>query len=185
MSEYKFVQWGKGVPVDYQRLGQMVSNEQYLKDILDKTPKGILLWKEIPGFTADPTGGYDSIPNLSNLTFDVEEDRVVSLTFYPGTLSDMIPIGVADLSFGFFLDDGVTPVKQAGGYWTSDVSGIGRGPSTTVAYVTPVALSKGTHTVSVLLQGNTSLTQVKVGVNHGSSPLFIVRDEGKFISAAS
>lgn len=181
MTEFKFVQWGKGTPVDYQRLNAMMLNEQYLKDAIDPMPRGILLWKEIAGFTADPTGGYDPIPNLSNLTFDVEEDRVVSLTFYPGTISDMTPVGVADLSFGFFLDDGVTPVKQAGGYWTYD----GRGPSTTVAYVTPTSLSKGTHTVSVLLQGNTSLTQVKVGVNHGSKPLLVVRDEGKFISAAS
>ena len=181
MSEFKFVQWGKGTPVDYQRLNAMMLNEQYLKDIVDATPRGILLWKEIPGFSINPTGGYDSIPNLSNLTFDVEEDRVVSLTFYPGTISDITPIGSADISFGFFLDDGVTPVKQAGGYWVFD----GRGPSTTVAHVTPIALSKGTHTVSVLLQGNTAITSATIGVNHSSNPLFIVRDEGRFVSASS
>jgi len=185
MSEFKFVQWGKGTPVDYQRLNAMMLNEQYLKDVVDATPRGILLWKEVPGFTADPTGGYDTVPNLSNLTFDVEENRVVSLAFYPGTISDMTPIGLADISFGFFLDNAVTPVKQAGGYYTTDVSSTGRGPSTTVAYVTPVALSKGTHTVSVLLQGNTGLTQVKVGVNHGSNPLLIVRDEGRFVPSST
>jgi hypothetical protein len=54
-----------------------------------------------------------------------------------------------------------------------------------VAYVTPIALSKGTHTASVLLQGNTAITSANIGVNHGSKPLFIVRDEGKFISASS
>lgn len=181
MSEFKFVQWGKGTPVDYQRLNAMMLNEQYLKDVVDATPKGILLWKEIAGFNANPTGGVDSIPNLSNLTFDVEEDRLISLTFYPGTISDMSPVGVADLSFGFLLDDATTPVKKAGGYWTYD----GRGPSTTVAYVTPTSLSKGTHTVSVILVGNSSLTTVNIGLNHGSNPLLIVRDEGKFISASS
>ena len=33
MSEFKFVQWGKNVPVDYQRLNTMMINEQYLKDV--------------------------------------------------------------------------------------------------------------------------------------------------------
>jgi hypothetical protein len=180
MSEFKFVQWGKGTPVDYQRLNAMMLNEQYLKDVVDATPKGILLWKQIAEFTADPTGGTDSIPNLSNLTFDVEENRIVSLTFYPGTIAGISPIGLADLSFGFLLDDATTPVKYAGGYWVFD----GRGPSTTVAYVTPVALSKGTHTVSVILRGNTGMTNVNVGYG-GSNPLLIVRDEGRFVSASS
>lgn len=180
MTEFKFVQWGKGTPVDYQRLNAMMLNEQYLKDAIDPMPKGVLLWKSVPSFNIDPTGGYDSIATLTNLTFDVDENRLISLTFYPGTIAGIDPIGQADISFGFFLDDGITPVKFAGGYWVFD----GRGTSTTLSYITPTALSKGTHTVSVMFQGNSLLTTATIGYNN-SNPLFIVRDEGKFISASS
>jgi hypothetical protein len=180
MSEFKFVQWGKGTPVDYQRLNAMMLNEQYLKDAADRTPKGVLLWKSVPSFTLDPTGGYNPIVSLSNLLFDVEEERLVSITFYPGTISGISPAGAADISFGFLLDDAVSPVKFAGGYWVFD----GRGPSTTVSYVTPVALSKGSHTVSVIMRGNGDITTASIGTG-GSDPLIIIRDEGKFISASS
>jgi hypothetical protein len=180
MSEFKFVQWGKGTPVDYQRLNAMMLNEQYLKDVADRTPKGILLWKSVSSFVSNPSGGYDPIASLTNLLFDVEEDRLVSMTFYPGTISGISPVGLADISFGFLLDDAVTPVKFAGGYWVFD----GRGPSTTLSYVTPVALSKGSHTLSVILQGNDGITTATIGSGN-SNPLLIVRDEGKFISASS
>ena len=69
MSEYKFVQWGKGIPVDYQRLGQMVSNEEYLKNKVDFASKGVLAWKQYDAGSGglsltDPTGGFQPISGL-------------------------------------------------------------------------------------------------------------------------
>ncbi len=178
MSEYKFVQWGKGVPVDYQRLGQMVSNEEYLKNKIDPSPKGIILWKSISSFTLDPTGGQDVITGLNNLAFDVDEDRLISFTFLPGTIAGASPVALTDVQFHILIDG--TNYKNAGGYYTYD----GRGPGPTLGYIHPSALSKGSHSVSIVLVGNGSLTTITVGSNN-SNPLLIVRDEGQFISPSS
>lgn len=182
MTEFKFVQWGKGTPVDYQRLNAMMLNEQYLKDVVDSSPRGVLLWKRLTSeVTVDPAGGYDVIPGLSNLTFDVEEERLVSFEFEPGIVQ-ATPNTIAEVRFGILVDDSTLTVKQNGNFYVSDVSGRGGSPS--VKYVTTSALSKGTHTVSVIMQANVALTSVIFGRSQ-SDPLLIVRDEGKFISAAS
>ena len=180
MSEFKFVQWGKGTPVDYQRLNAMMLNEQYLKDVVDLAPRGVLLWKQSSSVTINPTGGLDSITNFTNLVFEVEEDRLVTFQFEVGTIPSAIPSGFAQVEYGLIIDGAGSAAKQAGGYYVYD----GRGPSSTLMYVTPEALSKGTHTVSLVMIANGSLDSVQLGTG-GSGPLFIVRDEGKFISASS
>lgn len=177
MSEYKFVQWGKGIPVDYQRLGQMVSNEQYLKNIVDDTPRGVLAWKSVDGSTyGTPTGIAQDVTNLSNIPFDVQEDRLISFEFQSGRLYS--PTTTIEVRFSLLIDN----------VNTGDISG-----TVVVAgeYVSPVvytwipssALSRGSHTVSTQFVSNNAATSLQIG--NSSRCELIIRDEGPFIDASS
>jgi hypothetical protein len=177
MTEFKFVQWGKGTPVDYQRLNAMMLNEQYLKDVVDNTPKGVLAWKSVTGSTySNPTGSTQDVTNLSNIVFDVQKDRMISFEVQSGRLYS--PTTTVELRFSLSID----------GVNTGDISG-------TVVYGTtyqsPVvytwmpseALSQGTHTVSAQFVSNNAPTSIQIGQSSRCS--LIVRDEGSFISASS
>ena len=177
MSEYKFVQWGKGVPVDYQRLGQMVSNEQYLKDVLDRTPRGTLAWKSVAGSSySTPTGIMQNVTNLANISFDVEENRLISFEFQSGRLHS--PTLQIEVRFQLLIDNVGTgdvsgTVVTAGGY---------TGP-VVFTWAPPEPLSKGTHTVSAQFVSNNSASALQIG--NLSRCSIIVRDEGRFTDPAS
>lgn len=177
MSEYKFVQWGKGVPVDYQRLGQMVSNEQYLKDVLDRTPRGTLAWKSVAGSAySNPTGIMQNVTNLANISFDVEENRLISFEFQSGRLHS--PTTTIEVRFQLLIDN----------VGTGDVSGtviVGGEFTGPVVYTwAPVnPLSKGTHTVSAQFVSNNTPSALQIGNQSRCS--LIVRDEGRFTDPAS
>jgi len=176
MSEYKFVQWGKGIPVDYQRLGQMVSNEQYLKDKIDPLPKGVLCWKQISGYNLNPSGVYQTISTLTNIPFDVEDERLLVFEFNSGVV-------VADLACNYRIGCLIDSTNY------SDISGnsisASNLPSSSVSkLVLPEALSKGSHTVTVQIIADAGSASLTIGGNSTKATLTIT-DVGTYISASS
>ena len=179
MSEFKFVQWGKGTPVDYQRLNAMMLNEQYLKDVVDNLPRGTLAWKTASAVTIDPSGGYQQVTGFTNIVFDVEEDRLTSFEFNPGTMT-------TDVACQFrirFVVDGVAVAESGGGGMGTLTGATGYFASSPAVYIPPSALSKGTHSVSVEIIADGAITTLRLG-NVGTITLK-VEDVGKFISASS
>lgn len=178
MSEYKFVQWGKGIPVDYQRLGQMVSNEQYLKDKIDPSPKGVLAWKESGSIAiVNPSGALQAVTGFQNLSFDVDEDRCITATFAPGQISTTLNAS-QECRYSIYID-GVS-VASAGTGSKVD-SQLAASPC---VWVSETALSKGTHTISVFVQATAATYSLSIGGNSNYVSL-IVRDEGKYVQAWS
>jgi hypothetical protein len=180
MSEYKFVQWGKGVPVDYQRLGQMVSNEEYLKSKVDPSPKGVLLWKQRSGIgPLDPSGTYQAVTGFSSLPFDVDENRLISFSFNPGL---GFTNSSGQLRFRFSIDSVYTDDISGGGSYYGGLAYQGYFSPGVSDYIPPEALPKGTHTVSVELVADSTISALYIG--NSTKMTLIVRDEGQFISAA-
>jgi len=177
MSEFKFVQWGRGIPVDYQRLGQMMSNEDYLRERIDPAPKGVIAWKSVAGSTySTPTGAMQNITNLENITFNVEENRLISFEFQSGRIYSAS--STIEVRFGILID----------GVATSDISGtvaLSGGYASPVVYtwIPGESLSKGSHTVTVQFVSNNVASNLQIG--NSSRCSLIVRDEGEFISASS
>lgn len=175
MSEYKFVQWGRGTPVDYQRLGQMSSNEQYLKDIADSTPRGVLAWKIVDGHTyANPSGGVDAVYGLENITFDVEADRSVSFTFYSGAIKNSA--ANVQCRFGLTLD-GTHYISLSSPY---SANGVHMSPGS-YTWISSQALSKGSHMAYPHFVSDNYPSNITIGLD--SKCIFIIRDEGPFVSA--
>lgn len=176
MSEFKFVQWGAGIPNDYQRLNAMMINDQYLKDKLDPSPRGMLMWKSASTFTIDPTGGYQNITGFENLTFDVEASRLISFEFNSGP----IYTGTACEYRVRFVIDGVSTSNCGGG-------GAGASPqhfgASLATYTTPSALTQGSHTVTVQIIATGAVSDLRLGYDGIIS--LKVRDEGAFLSASS
>ena len=179
MSEFKFVQWGRGTPVDYQRLNAMMLNEQYLKDVVDRSPRGVLMWKQTDGIgPIDPSGTYQSVTGFTSLVFDVEEDRCISFFFNPG-------IGFSNSSgqvrFRFVIDSVITSDISGGGtFYSGAFTGYFNAGS--LFYIPTQALSKGTHTVSVELIADSSISALYIG--NATTMCLVVRDEGAFVSEA-
>ena len=174
MSEYKFVQWGKGIPVDYQRLGQMVSNEEYLKNKVEYYPRGVLLWKEVTGETFVATGALQDLPSLSNLSFDVDSERLISIEFNAGIV---FASAASNLRTGFVIDNNT--YNLIGG---TNISATNLPEPSTSRLILAEALPRGTHTITVQVRGDTSVSMT-LGYDSTRATL-IVRDEGPFISAA-
>lgn len=179
MSEFKFVQWGKGVPNDYQRLNAMMINDQYLKDKLDPSPRGIIAWKSVAGpITIDPTGGADNITGFVSLGFDVEANRLISFSF---NTSQMFSSSVqAEYRFYFYVD-GVQSLPCGGGGFAGGADYTSQTPA---MCIWPSALSQGSHTVTVALQGSATSNDIRLGYA-GTTCSLIIRDEGDFVSPLS
>lgn len=178
MSEFKFVQWGKGVPVDYQRLGAMMLNEQYLKDVIDDSPRGIVAWKSASGSSyPTPTGGWQDVTTLVNISFDVDADRLISFEFQSGRL--YVPSAGFSPEVRFSLSiDGIN---------TGDISGTavpvgGFSAPVVFTWIPTPPLSKGSHSVTVQFVSNNITSNLQIG--NSSRTSLIIRDEGKFISAS-
>lgn len=147
MSEFKFVQWGRGVPVDYQRLNAMMLNEQYLKDITDASPRGILAQASTTSdFTTSSTAlTYTSITNMDGISFTVDSNRIVKITVNgnfvdnPDTTNDYVTI------LALYLDGSGTAAFTTQCYNPIQK----RATFPTLIYVTPTALSAGAHTLKV------------------------------------
>jgi hypothetical protein len=150
MSEFKFVQWGKGVPVDYQRLNAMMLNEQYLKDIADVSPRGILAQALTTSDFSTSTSVLDftAITNMSAISFTVDANRIIKITVngnyvdnpdVTGTLSDYTT------SISIYFDGSATSSFSTQCY--NPISK--RATFPTLIYSTPTALSAGTHTLAV------------------------------------
>ena len=178
MSEYRFVQWGKGVPVDYQRLGQMVSNEEYLKNKIDPAPKGVIAWKTTSAVTINPSGAYQDITGFTNLTFDVDENRLISMEFNPGLMTTDAQCQMRIR----FVVDGIG-IAESGGGGMGSFTGTGYFASSPAVYIPSPSLTKGTHTVSVQFIADIGVTSMVFG-NAGTVSLK-VRDEGVYVDPAS
>lgn len=177
MGEFNFVQWGKGVPVDYQRLNAMMLNDQYLKDKLDPAPRGILKGKvSSTTFTYTGTPGaanpVTSMAQFSNITFDCEANRMIKMTF-TGSYSTNTANTYNNNIYSYINIDGGSDISQSI-IWQYD-GAFGGFPSFT--YLTTSALSQGTHTATVKMSGYDSFTLV------GSQKL-IIEDIGAWSSVA-
>ncbi len=178
MSDFKFVQWGKNVPVDYQRLGAMMLNEQYLKDIVDTAPRGILAWKTANAVTINPSGGYQQVAGFVNIQFDVEANRLISLEFNPGTMT-------TNLACQFrirFVVDGVGVAESGGGGMGQLTGATGYFASSPAVYIPAAALSRGTHSVTVEIIADGAVSTLSLG-NEGTITLK-VEDIGRFIASS-
>lgn len=179
MSEFKFVQWGRGVPVDYQRLGQMMSNEDYLKNKIEPSPKGVICWKTSSAVTINPSGGYQDITGFTNITFDVEDNRLIYFEFNPGTMT-------TDVACQFrlrFLIDGIAVSESGGGGMGALTGGTGYFASSPAVYVANPALSRGSHSVSVQFIADGGVNTMVFG-NVGTITLKVT-DEGQYVNPSS
>lgn len=181
MSEYKFVQWGKGVPVDYQRLGQMASNDEYLKSKVDPVPKGVLAWKQYDAGTGglsltDPTGGFQPISTFTSIPFNCDENRLISFSFNSGRIQSN---GAGEIRWHFVVDGVRSTINQG----TIFNSGYYSDPSI-FYYIQPTVLAKGSHTVSVEYIATNTISTVTLGQTNGTISL-TVRDEGVYIDPVS
>lgn len=175
MSEYKFVQWGRGVPVDYQRLGQMSSNDEYLKGKSETYPKGVLLWKEITGYSFTANGVFQNITSLTGLSFDVDSERLISIEFNAGIVYSSF---ASNFRTGFVIDG--TTYSLIGG---TNISATNLPEASASKLVLNTALEKGTHTITVQVRGDAT-ANMTAGYD-GTRATLIVRDEGPFISPAA
>lgn len=83
MSRYNYVVWGPRVPVKFDKLHQMSENDQYLKDLSDSTPRGILLWmQQESGWDFPATlNDFQVVKNFSkNVT--IEANRLTKVHFH-------------------------------------------------------------------------------------------------------
>lgn len=177
MSEFKFVQWGKGIPVDYQRLNAMMLNDQYLFDKVDPSPRGILIWKQTgPLASVNPTGSYQSVSGFTSLEFDVEANRLTSFYFNPGVV---FADAASQVRFRFVID--ATTTADIGGGGGSVAGGnYYAGPA---FHIPNTPLAQGSHTVSVQMIADLAITNMVLG--SASSVIFAVKDEGAFVSESA
>lgn len=181
MSEFKFVQWGKGIPVDYQRLNAMMLNEQYLKDKADPAPRGILLRKRAAAITYDPSGGWQDMTGLTGLTLTVpENNRLISFEFQSGRCLADAPCEVR-----FKLNIDGTPMITSGVDSSSATSitansTINWGPPVVFTTFPASVLTAGTYTITAQFIANSGISVLILGESGCSS--LIIRDEGSYIS---
>lgn len=147
MSEFKFVQWGKGVPVDYQRLNVMMLNEQYLKDEVDSRPKGsLLVANQATQVTTSGTNNVlSTVSSMNNLPFNVDSNRIVkfNVTGYAVQNDDVTN---AYLVYVLLYIDNTNVATSAVRVIPSDIDAFAD-----ITYITDPSspLSQGTHTVRV------------------------------------
>jgi hypothetical protein len=178
MSEFKFVQWGKGTPVDYQRLNAMMLNEQYLKDVADRTPRGVLMWKNSAGIgPLNPSGTYQPVTGFTSLLFDVEENRCISFSFHPG---NGLLNTTSQLRIRFVVDTTNTADITGGGAYSTGAVYQGYFNAGTAFHIPTAALSKGNHSISVEFVADEYVTSAFLGNDSGMT--LVVRDEGAFVS---
>jgi hypothetical protein len=175
MSEFKFVQWGLGVPVDYQRLNAMMLNEDYVRQLAEPAPRGIIAWRSVSGSTySNPTGIMQDVSGLNNISFTVESGRAISFEFQSGGLYS--PSTQVELRFGLLID--AVPISDI----SSTVLPVGSyEPSIVYTWFPTTALTAGSHTVSAQFVSNNAASSIQIG--RSSRCELIVRDEGIFTGA--
>lgn len=191
MSEFKFVQWGKGVPNDYQRLNAMMINEQYLKDKLDPSPRGVLAWKKSDSQTTASVNVFTNFNGIDTVDFDVEENRMIKISFYVyGMLSSnagtAAPNGSNTAIVVLSIDGSALNSNNDGSvmrfYADTGMTTSNNGGSMTFVYFTDTPLAKGSHSVTPQIAAGafaaTSVTAVP-------SIRLLVEDIGAFISESS
>lgn len=142
MSEFKFVQWGKNVPVDYQRLNTMMINEQYLKDVADKAPRGVLAYAQTTSNTSlTAAGSYTDLSGLSSTSFSVEANRMVKITLTGFSLQTSSSPNAIYLALSI---DGAAPTNDSQTIIRLTTTNAEHFPN--VTYINN-AFSVGTHTV--------------------------------------
>lgn len=150
MAEFKFVQWGKGVPIDYQRLNAMMLNEQYLKDIADASPRGILTLAQSSANTTTSSTvlTWGDISNMGSMSFTVEANRIIKITVNGNYVDNPSTTNDAVTSVGIFLDGSASAAFTTTTYNNTQK----RSVFPTLVYVTDTPLSAGTHTLKVRAQ---------------------------------
>ena len=175
MAEFKFVQWGEGIPVDYQRLNAMMLNDQYLNDRLDPSPRGILAWAQYSGtlsYSGSPGAlGNTIISGFDGIDFSCEANRMIKFTF-DGLYADEDSGAGNNIYIIISLDGTETTVTAT----RMEAGTFGDFPKFT--YITQTALSAGTHSITLKTTGYDDYKLV--------GPMFLtIEDIGMFVSSTS
>jgi hypothetical protein len=123
-----------------------------------------------------PTGAAQDVTNLTNIPFDVEENRLISFEFQSGRLYS--PTVITEVRFSLLIDN-VNTGDISGTYVSA---GLYNSPAV-YTWIPSSALSKGSHTVSAQFVSTNVASSLQIG--NSSRCSIIVRDEGPFISASS
>jgi len=197
MSEFKFVQWGKGTPVDYQRLNAMMINEQYLKDRSDIAPRGVLAWKVTDSDTTSTAGSRVNFTGIGSVSFNVEANRMLKISLFVYTVTNSGAGTTASTNVAgntttyrdpnileFDLDiDGTLVGNDGGGQQRiySDFTLTTSNPAQMIntAYFTTTPLTAGTHTVSPKIYSYPTAVTAKGQVR------LLVEDIGAWVGGSS
>ena len=83
MANFTSVLWQPRSPVTYTNLAAMSENDQYLKDLIEPAPRGVLgLSKKTSSAGTGSTTNAWSNPFGSTITFSVEANRYIRSTFF-------------------------------------------------------------------------------------------------------
>lgn len=188
MSEFKFVQWGKGVPNDYQRLNAMMLNDQYLKDKLDPSPRGVLAWKKTSSSTIVSVGTTSSFNGIGTVDFDVEENRMIKISLFVYNIQSSISgsdPNTANILFS--IDGGAASTDDNSAfqrvYYDSKMVTGNSANSMMAVYFTDTPLSKGSHNVQPQISCGTYI----VGATITAVPTIrlVIEDIGAHVSQSS
>ena len=80
-ENYRFISWSTGTPITGDRLGQMSTNIEQVKEATDDNPKGVIELVQVTSNTPDTTGWSDfSEHTVIELTEDPPADNRVSVS---------------------------------------------------------------------------------------------------------
>ena len=80
MADFNYVTWTSGTPAYQDYLAQMSENDQYLKDLLDASPRGILGWAEADEESTNTTKKAKTLKNMG-VTVTIGENRLFRVSY--------------------------------------------------------------------------------------------------------
>jgi hypothetical protein len=168
---YDKVEWGKGTKLDYEKLNQMSTHDNLIKDKIDLMPRGIIAWSKSAQTSLAKTSndGTDHVvPGFSEIPFTVGRDRIVSVTVHPFYSQD-VP---ATLMFAMRFDN-QTNFGDSYGQAIPRFGGESGAFSPSLFYKNgEVYLTEGDHTLSLIYAAHEDSFTLDSGI------LLIIEDIG-------
>jgi hypothetical protein len=168
---YDQVEWAKGTGLDYEKLNQMSTNDNLIKDQVDLMPRGIIAWVKSGQTSLAKTsfdGTYHVVPGFSEIPFSVGENRIISVTVHAFYSQD-VP---ASLLFSMRFDN-QTDFGSSYGQEEPQFGGESGAYSPMVFYKNnQVYLTEGDHTLSLIYAANEDSFTLDAGI------LLIIEDIG-------
>jgi len=177
MAKFESVRFGENTPVSYDKLNYMMLNDQYNKDELRKIPKGVLATYK----TGIAVLAQNTPFNLSlDIPFTVDDSRLVKITVTCGTFESTVTGEIMNLSVQI---DGIDVGPKATGVSAALSTSVAYGrPVAELAHIVSPALTKGTHTLDLVVSGKGAVGSLF----SVSSPFvwILVEDIGPYIDGA-